>query len=181
MEFRAARLDGVWLITPRVFEDARGFFMESYSRRMFADQGIDIEFVQDNHSLSVAAGVLRGLHFQKPPMTQAKLVRAIRGALVDVVVDLRANSPTRGRWERFELTAENKQMLFVPHGFAHGFCTTVANTEVLYKVDNFYSPQHDSGIRWDDPTLSIEWPVHDPVVSAKDAALPLYAEVTTPF
>ncbi len=181
MKFVKTGIEGVWLIEPRVYEDQRGFFMESYSNRAFKENGVDVAFVQDNHSKSIPAGVLRGLHFQKPPMAQSKLVRATSGALLDIVVDLRTGSPTFGTWEGFTLTADNKRMLFVPAGFAHGFCTTAADTEVIYKVDNFYSPEHDSGIRWDDPTLAIPWPETNPVVSSKDAALPLFSEITTPF
>jgi dTDP-4-dehydrorhamnose 3,5-epimerase len=171
MQFQPTRFADSWLIVPRVFSDARGFFMESYSAQNFACQGISATFVQDNQSLSREKGVLRGLHFQKPPMSQAKLVRVLRGAIWDVIVDIRHNSPTCGLWQGFELSATNFAMLYVPRGFAHGFCTLEPDTEVLYKTDNFYSPEHDSGIIWNDSTLAIDWPVENPILSDKDRKL----------
>ncbi|MBD3318032.1 MAG: dTDP-4-dehydrorhamnose 3,5-epimerase [Chitinivibrionales bacterium] len=181
MKFIKASIPDVVVIEPRVFEDERGFFLESYSRKVFADNGVDAEFVQDNHSLSVQKGVVRGLHFQTPPATQAKLLRVTAGAVWDVVVDLRSGSPTYGQWEGFELTATDKRMIFVPRGFAHGFCTLAPNTEVIYKVDNLYSKEHDGGVRWDDPDLGISWPIDEPILSAKDRALPLLADFSSPF
>ncbi len=171
MEFIETKLRGAFLIRPKVFQDERGFFLESYSEKVFAEKGIDVHFVQDNHSLSVKKGVLRGLHFQKPPFAQAKLVRVTRGAVYDVIVDLRRNSPTFGQWQEFELTAKNFQMLFIPRGFGHGFCTLEENTEFIYKVDNIYAPEADSGIIWNDPTLKIDWPVENPILSEKDGKL----------
>jgi dTDP-4-dehydrorhamnose 3,5-epimerase len=181
MDFLRTGIDGLYLITPKVFKDQRGFFLESYSEKIFKSVGIANVFVQDNHSRSESSGVLRGLHFQKPPFAQCKLIRVVRGSIFDVAVDLRKNSPTFGKWLGFELTSDNFNMLFVPQGFAHGFCTLVPGTEVQYKVDNFYSPEHDSGIRWNDPDLNIPWPVQEPVLSPKDAVLPFFKELNSPF
>ncbi len=181
MEFISTPLSDVWIIEPRVFQDNRGFFLESFSRKWFEAKNIQIDFVQDNHSLSVKKGVLRGLHFQKPPAAQSKLVRVVRGAIYDVAVDLRKDSPSYGEWFGTELTSENFRMLLVPAGFAHGFCTLTDNTEVIYKVDAYYSPENDSGIRWDDPTLAIDWPVQNPTLSEKDARLSLFSEMESPF
>lgn len=169
------------LIKPKVFQDNRGFFLEFYSERTFKDSGIEIKFVQDNHSFSVKKGVIRGLHFQLPPNAQTKLVRVTRGAAYDVAVDLRKNSPTYGKWQGFELTAENFNMLYVPQGFAHGFCTLEENTEVMYKNDNFYAPESEAGLRWNDPTLNIDWPVKDPMLSEKDANAPFFRDFKSPF
>ncbi|MBN1129199.1 MAG: dTDP-4-dehydrorhamnose 3,5-epimerase [Chitinispirillaceae bacterium] len=181
MEFNRTTLDGVLLIVPDVHADHRGFFLESYTRDTFAARGIVAAFVQDNHSRSVQKGVLRGLHFQLPPFSQSKLIRATAGAIFDVVVDLRKGSPTFGRWEGFELSAANFLMLFVPAGCAHGFCTLSENSEVQYKVDVPYAPSHDSGIRWNDPDIGIRWPVETPVLSKKDGELGLFREFRSPF
>jgi len=181
MEWTPVSLPGAYLITPKVFADERGFFLESYVQREFADHGIDAVFVQDNHSRSTQAGVLRGLHAQFPPDAQAKLVRCVRGEVYDVIVDIRRGSPAYGRWEGFTLSESNKKMLFVPRGFAHGFCTLAADTEVLYKADCYYAPKSDRGIRWDDPDLAIRWPVTAPVLSAKDKALPPWSAFDSPF
>lgn len=181
MQITKTRLEGVFIIEPKVFEDHRGYFMESYNERMFRDLGLPHHFVQDNQSLSVNKGTLRGLHYQLHPMAQTKLVRVLTGAIYDVVVDLRQGSPTYGQWEGFELSAANKKQLLVPRGFAHGFCTTEPNTLVMYKVDQYYSPEHDRGIRWDDPVLKIEWPVLDPILSAKDAAHPGFKDAEMNF
>jgi len=181
MKIVETKLPGVKLIEPVVFEDSRGFFMESYNFRKFGELGISVTFVQDNHSLSKDKGVLRGLHYQLNPMAQSKLVRVTAGAIFDVVVDIRQGSPTYGQWESFVLSAENKLQLFVPRGFAHGFCTLEPNTEVLYKVDNYYSPEHDRGIAWNDPALGIPWPVEHPILSEKDARHPRLAEAENNF
>lgn len=165
-------LEGVILLEPDVFGDHRGFFMESYNCEKFKKLQIPVSFVQDNHSLSVEAGVLRGLHYQLSPKAQTKLVRVAAGAIYDVVVDIRPGSPTIGQWAGFILSAANKRQLLVPKGFAHGFCTLVANTEVLYKVDEYYSREFDRGIAWDDPELGIDWPVSQPILSEKDRAHP---------
>lgn len=175
------KLPGVKLIEPTVFEDHRGFFMESYNEERFAAFGIPMLFVQDNHSLSVESGVLRGLHYQLNPVAQTKLVRVIAGAILDVVVDIRHGSPTYGQWEGFELSALNKKQLLVPQGFAHGFCTLMPNTEVQYKVDQYYSAEHDRGIAWDDPAIGIQWPTTDPILSAKDAKHPPLAQADNNF
>jgi len=177
VEFIKTGIDGLTLIKPKVHSDHRGFFLESYSAPLFAAAGINHTFVQDNHSKSVPAGVLRGLHFQTPPFEQSKLVRVVRGSVFDVAVDLRRGSPTFGRWLGFELSERNFDMLFIPRGFAHGFCTLEENTEIVYKVDNPYSPANDAGILWNDPDLAIDWPVADPVLSDKDRGLPGFADV----
>jgi dTDP-4-dehydrorhamnose 3,5-epimerase len=171
MEFKKTTLKDAILIQPKFFKDKRGFFVESYSKNKFLENGIDVDFVQDNHSLSVERGVLRGLHFQKNPHAQAKLVRVTRGKVCDVIVDLRKDSPTFRKWEGFELSAENGLILFVPKGFAHAFCTLEENTEFMYKVDDFYAPECDSGIIWNDPDLKIDWPIEDPILSGKDSQL----------
>lgn len=168
----STNLLGVILIDPTVFGDNRGFFMESYNLQRFKEQGIACEFVQDNHSLSVESGVLRGLHYQLNPKAQSKLVRVSAGAIYDVVLDIRQGSPTYGQWEGFILSSSNRRQLFVPQGFAHGFCTIVPNTEVQYKVDEYYSPEHDRGIAWDDPALAINWPIVQPELSEKDKMHP---------
>lgn len=174
-------LDGVILLEPKVYGDNRGFFMESYNERQFKDLGIHYEFVQDNHSLSVESGTLRGMHYQLNPMAQTKLVRVLAGAIYDVVLDIRKNSPTFGQWEGFILSAENKRQLLVPKGFAHGFCTIVPNTEVLYKVDQYYSPEHDRGILWNDPDLGINWPTSSPILSDKDHKHPVFKDAEINF
>lgn len=182
MEFIKTKFEGAFVIQPKVFEDHRGFFLESYSKELFAKNGITADFVQDNHSLSVEKGVLRGLHFQLPPNAQAKLVRVVAGSVYDVIVDLRKDSATFGEWEGFELSAENKKMLFVPRGFAHAFCTLEENTEFVYKVDGRYAPESDSGIVWNDPTLAIKWPIEgEPIISEKDANLQKFKDFKTPF
>lgn len=181
MEFIETTLKGAYIIKPKVFQDERGFFLESYSEKVFAENGINAKFVQDNHSLSVKRGVLRGLHFQLPPNEQAKLVRVTRGKVLDVIVDIRKNSPTYGKWEGVELSAENFKMLFVPRGFAHAFLTLEDNTEFMYKVDNFYAPESDSGLIWNDPDLAIDWPINDPILSEKDAKLQKFKDFNSPF
>ncbi|MFY0544175.1 dTDP-4-dehydrorhamnose 3,5-epimerase [Brevibacillus sp. H7] len=172
MNMIETKICGVYIIEPAVFEDNRGFFMESYSSRKFQEFGIDFPFVQDNHSLSVETGVIRGLHYQLNPKAQTKLVRVVAGAIYDVVVDIRKSSPTFGKWVGVILSAENKRQLLVPRGFAHGFCTLVLNTEVVYKVDEYYSPEHDRGILWNDPDLGIDWPTSAPILSEKDQRNP---------
>lgn len=173
----------VKIVVPQRFEDARGFFAETYNRQVFAAAGIGVEFVQDNHSLSVPAGTVRGLHFQSPPFAQDKLVRVVRGRILDVAVDLRASSPSFGRHVAVELSAQNRRQLFVPVGFAHGFCTLEPETEVLYKVSNYYSKAHDHGLAWDDPALAIAWPVapERAVLSDKDRQHPRLADLPSYF
>ena len=181
MEIEKTSLEGAFLIKPRVFNDERGFFMESYSKSKFKELGLDADFVQDNHSKSVTKGVLRGLHFQLPPNAQAKLVRVTKGAVYDVIVDLRKDSPTFGKWEGFELTDNNYYMLFVPRGFAHGFCTLVDDTEFQYKCDNDYAKESEGAIMWNDPTLKIYWPIENPILSEKDSKAQLFADFNSPF
>lgn len=174
MLLQDTEIPAVKIITTERFGDARGFFSEVYNASRFADAGIDFSFVQDNHSLSSEAGVLRGLHFQLPPFAQDKLVRVIRGRILDVAVDLRRTSPTFKQYVSVEISADNFKQILVPRGFAHGFITREPNTEVIYKVTNFYSAEHDRGIIWNDPELGIDWQVPDDAVilSDKDAALP---------
>ncbi len=167
MQFIPLELPGLVLIRPKIHEDGRGFFYESYSADTFAKNGIKDVFVQDNHSRS-SKGVLRGLHYQMPPKAQTKLVRIVRGSVLDVVVDIRKNSKTFGKHLVVPLNAETKEMLYVPVGFAHGYCTMEDGTELLYKVTDFYSPQHERGIIWNDPALGIKWPDFDFIISEKD-------------
>ena len=177
IEVRELELAGVYEITPQRFGDDRGFFSETYSAPGLAAAGIDMTFVQDNHSLSRKAGVLRGLHYQLPPFAQNKLVRVISGAILDVAVDIRKSSPTFGRWLALEVSAKRWNQILVPKGFAHGFVTLVPDTEVLYKVTDTYSPAHDRSIRFDDPAIGIEWPstAQGFELSDKDLKAPLLA------
>lgn len=171
-------LHGVKIVKPRAFEDARGWFMETYTRSELEPLGVSMTFVQDNQSLSRDVGTLRGLHYQRPPFAQDKLVRCVAGRIWDVAVDIREGSETFGRWFGLELSAANRLQLLVPVGFAHGFLTLEPETEVAYKVSAGYSGAHDAGIRWDDPTLAVDWPLPGsaPVLSAKDMQLPLLAD-----
>lgn len=173
MPFRFKRLEieDVVLIEPVVFPDGRGFFMETYKQSEFSAFGIRERFVQDNHSSS-AKGVLRGLHYQREPMAQGKLIRCIQGAIFDVAVDIRRDSPSFGRWISVELSAENRLMLYVPPGFAHGFMVLSEMAEILYKCTREYSPQDEEGIIWNDPDISIVWPLANPVLSVKDMGYP---------
>lgn len=183
MKVHTFDIEGVLLIEPRRFHDARGFFSETYNAVELAVHGVKTAFAQDNISLSTASGTVRGLHFQNLPLAQAKLIRVARGAIFDVAVDIRAGSPTFGKHVSFELSAENALQLFVPAGFAHGFVTLRPLTEIAYKVSSPYSSEHDRGILWSDPRLRIHWPLaeDEAVLSAKDAALPLLSEIETPF
>ena len=167
------KLPGVVIVEPQVFGDHRGYFMETYSTKAFADIGITNEFVQDNQSFTAQKGTLRGIHFQNAPMAQAKLVRVTRGAVLDVAVDLRKGSPTYRQWVGVELSAENKRMLFIPRGFGHGFVTLTDDVEFCYKVDHLYSRECDRGIRFDDPEIGVEWGVTQPVLSQKDMVSPM--------
>lgn len=171
------------LIVPKRFGDDRGWFMETYSVQMLARHGIDLTFVQDNQSYSRPVGTIRGIHFQATPHAQAKLVRCIRGRIMDYAVDLRAGSPTYGHHIAAELSAENGAQLFVPVGFGHAFVTLEADTEVAYKVSDVYAPDCDGGIRWDDPDIGINWPLpaSGPILSPKDTQLPLLADFRSPF
>ena len=171
-------LEGVRILEPQVFGDARGWFMESWSKKKMEDAGITVDFVQDNHSFSAQKGTLRGLHYQLNPMAQAKLLRVSRGAVFDVAVDIRRGSPTYAQWIGIELSAENYRQLFIPRGFAHGFITLTDNVEVQYKADNLYAPDCDGNIRWDDPAIGVAWPFTPVVLSEKDAIAPSLAERT---
>lgn len=181
MEILKTTLEGAYLIKPQVFQDERGFFMETFSKQKFDEFGITADFVQDNHAMSVTKGVLRGLHFQLGERAQAKLVRVTKGAVYDVIVDLRKDSQTYGKWESFELTADNFLMLYVPRGFAHGYCTLEDYTEFQYKCDNFYAPQSDSGLIWNDPDLKIHWPIENPILSEKDGKQQFFRDFNSPF
>jgi dTDP-4-dehydrorhamnose 3,5-epimerase len=174
-------LQGVKLIEPAVFGDHRGFFMESYNQSTFEKHGLKHSFIQDNHSLSIEANVLRGMHYQLRPKAQTKLIRVTAGEIYDVVIDIREGSPSFGHWEGFHLTASNKLQLLIPQGFAHGFCTLSPNSEVQYKVDALYSPEHDRGIAWNDPALAIDWPTSNPILSDKDAKHPVLADAEINF
>lgn len=179
MEIQTTRIPGLKLLAPRKFGDHRGFFSETYNKRALAEAGIEVDFVQDNHSLSVEKGVVRGLHFQVPPFAQDKLVRVVRGAILDVAVDLRRSSKTFGQHVSVVLTVEDWNQIFVPKGFAHGFCTIEPNTEVIYKVTNYYAPDHDRGLAWNDPALGIRWPVpaQEAILSDKDRRQPMFSEL----
>ena len=182
MQVETTHLPGVLIITPRVFRDPRGFFLESYNYEAFRSQGLDTLFVQDNHSKS-SRSTLRGLHFQLEPAGQVKLVRVTRGAIWDVAVDIRVGSPTFGRWCGVELTAENFRQLYIPIGFAHGFCVLSDEAEVLYKASHVYNASLERGIRWNDPDLNVDWPVRDPLLSDRDRHAPTLAGYLagTPF
>jgi len=175
-EFRRLEIPDVVLIKPKVFGDDRGFFMETYKKSDFERAGIKGEFVQDNHSKS-RYGVLRGLHYQKEPYTQAKIVRCIKGVIYDVAVDLRKNSPTFGKYIGVILSEYNKYMLYVPRGFAHGFLVLSGEAEVVYKVDNEYAPDYEGGLIWKDPDVNIPWPIEDPILSEKDQKWPTLREL----
>lgn len=181
MNFIETKLAGVVIVEPAVFGDNRGFFMESWSKRTFAAAGLDYEFVQDNHSASTVKGTLRGIHFQRGEAAQAKLVRCTRGAVLDVAVDLRPESPTYKQWVSVELSAENKRQLLIPRGFGHGFLTLTDDVEFMYKADNFYAPEADGGIRWNDPELAIDWGIAEPILSTKDQQSPWLKDAVTGF
>lgn len=172
-------LPGVLIVEPDVFEDSRGFFFESYSLQKYAEHGISDTFVQDNHSLSVR-GTLRGLHYQAKP-GQAKLVRVARGSVFDVAVDIRWGSPTFGKWVGVELSADNRRQLYIPVGFAHGFCVTSEVAEFLYKCSSYYAPDLERGIAWDDPALAIAWPADAPILSDRDRRHPRLAEAARDY
>ena len=182
MKFIETKISDVIIIEPSVFGDARGYFLESYNQNKFEEFIGNISFVQDNESKS-SKGVLRGLHFQKPPFAQAKLVRCIKGKVLDVAVDIRKESKTYGNHIAVELSGENKKQLFVPRGFAHGFVVLSESATFAYKVDNTYAPDHDAGIRWNDKELNIQWDIEDSkvLVSEKDAELPFLSELESPF
>lgn len=180
MKFIETELDGVYIVEPVVFGDNRGFFMESWSRREFENAGLFYDFVQDNHSLSVK-NTLRGIHFQQGDKAQAKLVRCVRGTVLDVAVDLRPGSASYKKWVAVELSGENKRQLLIPRGFGHGFLTLSDSAEFLYKTDNPYAPEAEGGIRWNDPELNIHWGIEQPLLSDKDKANPLLRDANTGY
>jgi len=183
VQVESLAIPDVKIITPRRFGDHRGFFSETYSKPAFEAVGLDLDFVQDNHSLSASVGVLRGLHFQVPPFAQDKLVRVIRGRIFDVAVDIRRGSPTYGRWVAAEISAAAWNQILVPVGFAHGFVTLEPDTEVVYKVTAPYAPEHDRGLAWDDPDLAIAWPLDgvEAILSEKDTRHPRLADLPAAF
>ena len=183
MQVEELSIPGVKVLTPKKHGDHRGFFSEVYNKRTLAAAGIDIDFVQDNHSLSAEKGVVRGLHFQVPPFAQDKLVRVVRGSMFDVAVDLRRGSPTYGKHVSVVLSAEEWNQILVPIGFAHGLVTLAPDTEVLYKVSNYYSAEHDRGLLWNDPDVGITWPIPEgeAILSDKDRKQPRFAEIVSPF
>ena len=183
MQIKELSIPAVKVLAPKRYGDHRGFFSEVYNRRALAEAGIGIEFVQDNHSRSAEKGTVRGLHFQIPPFAQDKLVRVVRGAVFDVAVDLRRGSPTYGRHVSMTLSAEAWNQILVPAGFAHGIMTLEPDTEIIYKVSNYYAPDHDRGLSWNDPALGIAWPIPETeaVLSDKDRRQPGLAEIDSPF
>lgn len=181
MKFTETALKGVYIVKPQVFGDYRGFFMESWSKRAFEDAGLSYDFVQDNHSSSTVKGTLRGIHFQRGEKAQTKLVRCIKGAVLDVVVDLRPSSPMYKKWVAVELSAENKRQLLIPRGFGHGFLTLTDDVDFLYKVDNPYAPEAEGGICWNDPELGVKWGIEVPILSEKDSKLPCLKDTVTGF
>lgn len=181
MQFRPLRLTGTREITPAPRCDERGYFMRVWDVELAQTQGLTTSWIQENQSYSRRKGIIRGLHCQKPPFSETKLIRVVQGAILDVFVDLRIGSPSYGEWDALELSCANGKMAYIPKGFAHGFCTLTDDVVVLYRVDACYSPTHELGLRWDDPTLGISWPTTDPLVSAKDRQLPLWSEFVSPF
>ena len=182
MQIDETALEGVLILTPRRFGDARGWFSETWNREALRARGIDIDFVQDNHSLSVAPGTVRGLHYQRPPHAQAKLVRVGAGAVLDVAVDARRGSPTFGRWVGVELSAENGRQLLIPAGFLHGFATRTPDAQLLYKCSDVYAPDCDGAVAWDDPNLGIDWGLAgEATLSDKDRAAPRWTDFQSPF
>lgn len=181
MEITATNIEDVKILTPKRFADARGYFAECWNKRTLGAHGINIDFVQDNESLSRDVGTLRGLHYQAPPFAQTKLVRVVAGAIQDVAVDVRIGSPSFGRSVSVEISAENGRQLLVPQGFLHGFVTLEPDTQVIYKVDNYYDGDSDGAVIWDDPNLAIDWGAEPNVLSGKDAAAPRFADWVSPF
>ena len=177
MKVTETKLAGVVILTPEVFGDHRGFFMESWSKRKMEEAGLQYDFVQDNHSSSTIKGTLRGIHFQQGEWSQAKLVRCTRGAVLDVAVDLRKSSPTYTQWVGVELSEKNKQQLLIPRGFGHGFVTLTDDVEFMYKTDNYYASQADGGIRWNDPDIGVDWGITEPILSDKDTKNPFFKEI----
>jgi dTDP-4-dehydrorhamnose 3,5-epimerase len=183
MDIKTTKVPGVLVLKPRRFADVRGYFVETYNAQLFRQSGILVHFVQDNESFSLRKGTIRGLHFQLPPAAQTKLIRVLRGSILDVAVDLRLESPTYGQWVTEQISAESGEQIFVPRGFGHGFCTLEPNTEVAYKVDSYYAPELESGVIWNDSTLNIPWPVgmNEAIVSEKDRKLRTFKDLASPF
>jgi len=175
MKITETKLEGVLIIEPQVFGDSRGWFMETYSKKKTPQ--INCDFVQDNQSFSAKKGTLRGIHFQTSPMEQAKLLRCTRGALMDFAIDLRPDSKTYKQWIGVELSEENKKQIFIPRGFGHAFISLTDDTELLYKTDNYYSPEHDKAILWSDPDIGVDWGTQNPIVSEKDEKAPLLSQI----
>lgn len=180
MEIIKTSIEGLLIIKPDVFRDERGYFFESYNKERFAKEGLTMDFVQDNESKS-AKGVLRGLHFQKPPYTQGKLVRVVKGSVMDVAVDLRKDSPTYGKWESVILSEDNKLQFWIPEGFAHGFVTLEDETVFNYKCTNIYNKESEGSLLWNDPDINIDWNIENPILSEKDKISPLFKNFETPF
>lgn len=181
MKIKERNFKGVFEIQLESYGDRRGFFMRTYDNKIFKQYGINRKWVQENHSLSLKKGTVRGFHFQFPPHTETKLVRVISGKIFDVFIDLRNGSDTFGKWDSVILSSENKKMLLIPRGFAHGVCTLTDNCVMVYKVDNYYSPEYEGNIKWDDPDLGIKWPVKDPIVSEKDLKAMSFKEFIKKF
>jgi len=182
MKITETSIKGLMIIEPKIFTDSRGYFFESYSKAKFTEAGIDIDFVQDNQSCS-NRGTVRALHAQSAPHAQTKLVRVIQGRVIDVAVDARKDSPTFGKYETIELSAENQKQFLIPQGFLHGFAVLEDDTIFAYKVDNYYSKECETGVRWNDPSLAIDWgiPADEAIISDKDQVLPLFADWVSPF
>ena len=181
MEIVKTELEGVYIIESKVFGDHRGWFTETYSKKKFEELGINLNFIQDNHSFSAEKGTLRGLHFQLNPKAQSKLVRCVKGSILDVAVDIREGSPTYKKWVAVELTEDNKKQLLIPKGFAHGFLSLTDDVEVQYKVDEYYSPENDRSIRYDDLDIGVDWGIEAPILSEKDLNAPLLKDSNINF
>lgn len=181
MEIKPLKLEGTFEITLKRLGDERGYFVQTYNKELFAEKGLQIDWFQENQSLSTRLHTIRGLHFQTPPFAQTKLVRAVQGEIVDVFVDLRKNSVTFGEWDSVHLSAENFKAVYIPRGFAHGFCTLTDDVIVQYKVDNVYAPESELGIRWNDADIGINWETEDPFLSPKDLGLPFFKDIVSPF
>jgi len=173
MKFIETKIKGLYVIEPELKIDKRGYFTRIFCKKEFARIGFNFKIVQVNRSLNLKKGTLRGMHFQKPPKAEDKIVQCLKGAIYDVAIDLRKNSPSYGQWLAIELNEENKKMFFIPKGFAHGFLSLADNSEVLYFMSEFYSPEYESGVRWDDPFFNIKWPIKNPILSEKDKNWPL--------
>ncbi len=181
MQIKPLRLPGTFEIIPTLRQDERGYFTRTFDISIWREHRLAENWVQENESLSIQKGTLRGLHFQKPPHAETKCVRVVTGAILDVFVDIRCGSPTYGQWDSLELSSENHKMAYIPRGFAHGFCSLTDKATLLYKVDNFYCPEAEGGLRWDDPTLNISWPVGRHILSAKDNDLGSWENFESPF